>query len=117
MRLLLAGPPKTGNVWIENILARIYGLRILEPPHVPSTSDDDFEEFCKQGKFADNTVFHQHFLPTPRFFKIAEDVNCRLLTAIRNPYDTFVSLYFYVQNFRAAFVEANDPKAVLIDQA
>jgi len=116
MRLLLAGPPKTGNVWIENILARIYGLRILAPPHVPSPRDTDFEEFCNNGKFADQTIFHQHFMPTERFFEIAERADCRLLTGIRNPYDTFVSLYFYIQNFREDFLKANDPGAVIIDR-
>lgn len=116
MRLLLAGTAKTGNVWIENILARIYELRILEPPNVPSTSEADFEEFCNAERFADDSIFHQHFVPTERFFEIVEKVNCRVLTAIRNPYDIFVSLYFYIQNFRADFVKAADPGAVLIDR-
>lgn len=116
MRLLLAGPPKTGNVWLENILAHVYGLTILKPPDVPATRDSDFEEFCGSGRFIDGSIFHQHFAPTERFFEIAESVNCRLLTAIRNPYDTFVSLYFYIQNFREDFIKAGDPGVAIINR-
>lgn len=45
----------------------------------------------------DNTISIQHFLPTEDFFEAAGDA--KVITIIRNPYDTFVSSFFYANNF------------------
>ena len=31
MRIVIAGPPKTGNMWLKCLLGRAYGLRWLRP--------------------------------------------------------------------------------------
>jgi hypothetical protein len=117
MKIVIAGPPKTGNVWVENILAHAYGLTILKPPYIPSRSEEELEAFCEAGNFLDNSIFHQHFAPTDLFFEIASRAGCHLVTAIRDPYDTFVSLYFYIQRFREDFLRVGDPGAAIIDLA
>jgi hypothetical protein len=34
MRIVIAGPPKTGNMWLKCLLGRIYALRWLRPVEV-----------------------------------------------------------------------------------
>src|SRR5215204_40569 len=114
MRIVLAGPPKTGNVWIENIIARIYDLEILRPPNAPAGKDACFRQFVETGMFKNRSIFHQHFLPTDDFLSITESINCQIISAIRDPYDTFVSLYFYIQRFGEDYIKARDPNATAI---
>lgn len=106
MRIIIAGPPKTGNVWIKCLLAETYGLRILDNP--PRT-DEEFQEAIEAGWFPDDSIFHQHFAPTPLFLDLTADLSCTLVTIIRNPYDTFVSLYHFVQNFPGMFAQLDNP--------
>ena len=40
----------------------------------------------------------------------------RLVTTLRDPYDQFVSLYFYVQRFAEAYREADDAAQAMIGQ-
>lgn len=100
MRIIVASTPKTGNIWIKSLLAEIYNLQILgnEPREV-----EDLSDRFQQGWFIDNSIFHQHFPPNDKFFELVDTIGCHLVTTIRNPYDVFVSLYFYVQNFPEIF--------------
>jgi hypothetical protein len=107
MKIILAGPPKTGNVWVESILAIIYKLEILIPPKVPKETAQSLREFIEAGHFKDNAIFHQHFAPTEEFFEAAALAPCHLVTILRNPYDVFVSLYHYIQNFSQGFIRAS----------
>lgn len=117
MRIIVAGPPKTGNVWIENILATIYQLNILRPPNVPLHSHTNLlREFIRDGKFRDDTIFHQHFSPSVEFFELVASVNCHVVTTIRNPYDVFVSLFYYVQTFKVAYLKSSDAACALVDK-
>lgn len=111
MRIVLAGPPKTGNVWLENILALAYDLEILQ---VVPQDEVAFDKFCRSGAFGDGAIFHQHFSPIEEYLSAAEAIGCETVTVIRNPYDTFVSVFFYVQNFPEAFRAANEPETQLI---
>lgn len=116
MRIVIAGPPKTGNVWIENILSCIYGLRILWPPDVPTNDPASFRTFVEEDQFLDQSIFHQHFLPTQAFFDIADSIDFHIVTIIRHPYDTFLSLYNYVQNFSDVFISSRDIAVIMFNK-
>lgn len=116
MRILVAGPPKTGNVWIENLLAATYKLTLDQPPQSLNTVAE-FRSYVDDGLFLDGTVFHQHFRPIELLLETASRCGIHLVTTIRNPYDMFVSLYFYVQNFPDGFIKAKDPAADMIGRS
>jgi hypothetical protein len=97
MRIVIAGPPKTGNIWIKGILSEVYNLKVITPE--PGDDVRDLEVFVGQGLFDDEAIFHQHYWPTNRLFKLAKSIDCDIVTILRNPYDTFISLFYYVQNF------------------
>jgi hypothetical protein len=97
MRILVASPPKTGNFWIKALLSESYNLKILTPE--PGDDVRDLEKFIEQGLFKDNSIFHQHYWPTNRLFRLANSSKIDIVSIIRNPYDTLVSLFYYVQNF------------------
>jgi hypothetical protein len=61
-----------------------------------------------------NTIVHQHYRPSREFLDVAEEYDIHLVTTLRDPYDQFVSLYFYVQRFSDAFREADDPAQTMI---
>ena len=65
MRLLIASPPKTGNVWMEKLCSVAFGLRWLtEGPAVDywnSTDPDGLGGFLESGRFPEAAVCHQHF--------------------------------------------------------
>lgn len=66
-------------------------------------------DFINQGGYPDGSVCHQHYWPSDQFLRIARDQRIFLVTTLRDPYDQFVSWYFYIQNFADAFVAADDP--------
>ncbi len=62
MRIVIAGPPKAGNVWLKCILGTVYGLQPLGPQAVPERPRLDlFKEWIARGGFGDGTIFHQHY--------------------------------------------------------
>jgi hypothetical protein len=109
MRVLVAAPAKVGNVWVEALLGALYGLEVVDD--VPPTPDD-LVAFAAAGRFPDNAVLHQHFQASDRLIADAKSIDCCIVTPIRDPYDTFVSLYHYIQRFQELF--AGDPGAKLI---
>jgi Sulfotransferase domain len=103
MRILIASPPKTGNVWLKCLLGSIYDLEWLKGAEVPSRPELDlFEEWVEQGGFRDGTIFHQHYHYSDEFCSLVEAVPAHLVTIIRDPYDAFVSTYFTIQQRAAA---------------
>lgn len=101
MRIIVASPPKTGNVWVRNLLSRIYGLAQLEDE--PSVKPHMLARKIDAGWFIDDAIFHQHYWPTDELLEAANSVDVQMVTTLRHPYDLFVSLYFYVQNFPGLF--------------
>ena len=98
MRIVIAGPPKTGNVWLKRLLASTYGLRLLETGAFPERPNlPDLEAWLRDTGFPDNSIFHQHYDYTPGLADALEAVPAHLVTIVRNPYDTFVSAYFAQQ--------------------
>jgi hypothetical protein len=74
------------------------------------------EKFIAAGLFTPASIVHQHFWPSPALFWIARQHDIGLVTTLRDPYDQFVSWYFYIQNFADAFVAARDPGRRAIDK-
>jgi sulfotransferase family protein len=102
MRIVIAAPPKTGNMWLKCLLGSIYELEWLKRAEVPLRPDPaDFKEWVEQGGFRDGTIFHQHYRYSEEFCRVVEAVPAHLITIIRDPYDAFVSTYFTIQQ-RAA---------------
>jgi hypothetical protein len=102
MRILIAAPPKTGNVWLKCLLGSIYDLRWLKGAEIPPRPEPNlFEEWVEQGGFPDGTIFHQHYDYSEEFCRFVEAVPAHLVTIVRDPYDAFVSTYFTMQQ-RAA---------------
>jgi hypothetical protein len=104
MRILIAGQPKTGNVWARQLFSQLYQLNDLNeslrrvPENVPT-----FLDFVEQGGFSENSVFHSHLFPHPKLIHACECLDCHLITMLRNPYDAFVSFYFYVNRLAERF--------------
>lgn len=99
MKILIAGAPKTGNMWLKHILSHLYGIPEVDLSGVPDFRaylDDHFESF----------VTHQHFLPKPYIVEWGGRVEASFITMARHPGDLFVSLYFYVNKFGNAWRKA-----------
>jgi Sulfotransferase domain len=101
MRLIVAGPPKTGNVWLKSLLADVYDLGLLRD--IPGIPLDELQQFLDAGQFPHGAIFHQHFRPCEGLFRLVGEHRIRLITALRHPYDVFVSLFYYVQSFSHLF--------------
>ena len=101
MRIVIAGPPKTGNMWLKCLLGSIYDLKWVKNSELPRKDVANFKEWVKQGGFPDGTIFHQHYWYSDEFCRAVEEVPAHLVTIIRDPYDAFVSTYFTIQQ-RAA---------------
>lgn len=98
MRILIAGPAKTGNEWSKCMIAFCYGLRPLDGSKIPEgTKLSDLRRWIREGGFPDNTIFHQHYRYSDELAKLIESVPAHLVTIVRDPYDTFVSTYFSLQ--------------------
>jgi hypothetical protein len=101
VRVIIAGPPKAGNVWLKCILAHIYGLRPLSNRETPQRPQLHlFQEWVAAGGFPDGTIFHQHYDYSPELVDLIEAVPAHVATIIRNPYDGFVSSYFTIQQHK-----------------
>ena len=113
MRTLGADPPKTGNVCRESLLSLAFGLTwVREAPahdYWGARDPGGLRPFIEAGRFPDNAICHQHFWPSGELDEILREHDARLATTLRDPYDQFVSWYFYIQNFADAFVAAADP--------
>lgn len=110
MRIIIASTPKTGNIWAKCLLANIYNLGIL---FKPPKNEKELNVNIDNGWFEEDSIFHQHFPPTEFFFNLVDSIDCKIVTTIRNPYDTFISLFYFVQNFPKQFNYPNNPLHVL----
>ena len=99
MRILIAGPPKTGNMWLKCLLGQIYKLRWLLAGDIPDRPETPlFTEWAAAGRFPDGTIFHQHYEYSDELADAADRVPAHLVSIIRDPYDAFVSTYFTMQH-------------------
>jgi hypothetical protein len=97
MRIVITSPPKMGNKWIKCLLSRVYDLEWIVGQDSPNTNIERFERFVRDGRFPDNTIFHQHCRYKPPLCDLIEEIPAHLVTIVRDPYDAFVSMYHWIQ--------------------
>ena len=98
MRIVIAAPPKTGNSWLKCLLAAIYDLDWLTGEETPAGTDlAAFRRWVEDGAWPDGSIFHHHYDFSEELCDLVASVSAHLATIIRDPYDQFVSLYFFVQ--------------------
>ncbi len=98
MRILIVAPPKTGNSWLKCLFSAVYGLDWLTSDRVPSgTTLEAFAAWLSSKGFPDNAVFHHHYAYAPQLVALAKAEAIQLATILRDPYDMFVSRYFFAQ--------------------
>jgi hypothetical protein len=98
LRIVIAGPPKTGNMWLKCLLGRVYGLRWLRPYETPERADlAALQAWLAEERFPDDTIFHQHYDYSPELAAALKAVPAHLVTIVRDPYDAFVSTYHTLQ--------------------
>ncbi|MGQ9816144.1 MAG: sulfotransferase domain-containing protein, partial [Candidatus Roseilinea sp.] len=86
-RILIVSTPKTGNTWLAYLMADIYGLPIRELP---------LEFTLKQiEQLGPRWVVIQHPPPKSSLLNWLHRNNVHLLTTLRHPCDTLVSLLHY----------------------
>jgi hypothetical protein len=98
VRIIIAGPPKTGNTWLRTILAHVYDLRPLEDHERPEPGILAFQAWVEAGCFRDGAIFITHRDYSPRFVELTAAIPSHLVTILRDPYDVFVSMYYYLNN-------------------
>ncbi len=114
MKILVVSQPKTGNVWMRNLLARAYRLADLNEKYgdaIPETVPA-FLEWIGDRDLPDGSIWHQHYFPKPELLKFARRQGLTLVTMLRNPYEAFVSFFFYV-NRNPALFRGRPPEALL----
>ena len=98
MRIVIAGPPKTGNMWLKCLLGRAYGLRWLRPFETPERADlPALTSWLAANRFPDETIFHQHYDYRSEVADALDAVPAHVVTIVRDPYDAFVSTYYTLQ--------------------
>jgi hypothetical protein len=98
VRIVIAGPPKTGNMWLKCLLASMYDLQWLRDTELPPAPDlAVFRGWAEAGGFRDGAIFHQHFDFSPELCDAIEAIPAQVVTIIRDPYDAFVSQYHTLQ--------------------
>ena len=107
MRIVITSPPKTGNKWLKCLLGSIYDLNWLRGEDTPDTNPRRFLQWVEQGGFKDDRIFHQHCRYSPKMAEAIESVPAHAVTIVRDPYDQFVSLFYWLQNRAAADKQRN----------
>jgi hypothetical protein len=97
MRIVISSPPKMGNKWIKCLLSRIYDLEWIVGDDSPDTNIERFDLFVSEGRFPDNTIFHQHCKYKPKVCDAIDEIPAHQVTIVRDPYDAFVSMYHWIQ--------------------
>jgi hypothetical protein len=101
VRIVIAGPPKAGNVWLKCIVANMFNLRQLTSKETPARPQLDlFRAWAQANKFPDGTVFHQHYDYSDELADLIAAVPAQIVTIVRDPYDAFVSSYYNIQKHK-----------------
>lgn len=99
VRIVIAGPPKTGNMWLKCLLGRAYGLRWLRAYETPDQPElAALSPWLEQRRFPDGTIFHQHYDYSPDVADAIDTAGAHIVTIVRDPYDAFVSTYYTLQH-------------------
>lgn len=118
MRIIIAGPPKAGNVWLKCILGHIYNLRPLTNRETPKRPQFHlFQEWVQADGFPDGTIFHQHYDYRDELADLIEAIPAHAVTIIRDPYDGFVSSYFTIQQHKDDGLRSGRRTDVIVGKA
>jgi len=98
VRILVVSPPRSGNHWIECLLSTIYELTNVGGSKKPAaTTAREVRAWAEGGGFRDGWIMHMHRRFSPKFCDAVEAVPAHLVTIVRDPYDAFVSRYYWTQ--------------------
>jgi hypothetical protein len=97
VRIGIFSAPKAGNHWIKCLLSQIYGLKWLGGEDKPDVVPEEFQAWIAKGGFPDGAIFHQHCRYTPAMADAVAAAPAHMVTIVRDPYDAFVSLYYWAQ--------------------
>jgi sulfotransferase family protein len=104
LKILIVSTPRTGNTWLQHLLAAAYDLPMVDFVR-PQTWEEVDREYSESG-----WVGKYHWRPQSETFQWALGRNVVLVTMVRHPADVLVSLYHYVNNLAERV--AIDPEAV-----
>jgi hypothetical protein len=80
------------------LLGTIYGLKSVGGSKKPrGTAVPAVRAWVGDGGFQDGWIMHMHRRFTPEFCDVIEAAPAHLVTPVRNPYDAFVSYYYWSQ--------------------
>jgi hypothetical protein len=98
VRILVASPPRSGNHWVQCLLGTIYELMVIHGSEkMDVTTAGAVWRWAQGGGFPDGSIFHLHRRCSPLFCSVIEAVPAHIVTVVRDPYDAFVSYYFWTQ--------------------
>jgi hypothetical protein len=98
VRILVVSPPRSGNHWVECLLGSIYELKSKGGSKKPdATTARAVRAWAQSGGFQDGWIMHMHRRFNPRFCDAVEAIPAHLVTVVRDPYDAFVSYYYWSQ--------------------
>jgi hypothetical protein len=98
MRILVVSPPRSGNHWVECLLGTIYDLQRMGGAKKPdATKPRVVRAWAEAGGFRDGAIFHLHCRFNAGLCDVIDAVPAHLVTVVRDPYDVFVSYYYWSQ--------------------
>ena len=89
LKIIILSAPKTGNTWLRWLLHYAYGVPQVE---LPAQWDPQ-----AISELPDKFVAHQHYAPSEELLDWLVANRVAVLSTIRHPADTFLSLFHYVQ--------------------
>jgi hypothetical protein len=111
VRIVVSAPPKTGNHWIGCLLSTIYHLQWPTPGgHAATDTPETLAEFVRSGGFPDGSMFHHHSRFTHRLCNVIDAIPAHHVTMVRDPYDVFVSMYFWEQERSSRGLGRSQPR-------
>lgn len=108
LKILIVSSPRTGNNWLKAIFAHLYNLPardILSPaPNLSPTKQAELERFGIDLEMLENLgskwVAYSHFHLRFPFIEWAKKHGIKLVTTVRHPADTLLSLYHFVNDYK-----------------
>lgn len=111
VRIVVSAPPKSGNHWIGCLLSSIYALQWPTPGgHAATASPESLAAFADAGNFPDGSMFHHHTRFGHRLCDVIDAIPAHHVTILRDPYDVFVSMYYWEQERSARGLGRDQPR-------
>jgi Sulfotransferase domain len=112
VRIVVVSPPRSGNHWVECMLSTIYDLKHLAGKQKPAViTRKAVRAWVEAGGFPDQSITHMHRGFDCKFCDVIEAIPAHLVTVVRDPYDVFVSRYYWTQRPTLGNRSGNSRKA------